>query len=70
MSRAFLDHKLDCKTCGTIRLDIPEGAGEDTPIHCSTCDGYLGTWGELQNDFIHQAGDGVFDLDHGKIQHK
>ncbi len=70
MSRAFLDHKLDCKTCGTIRMDIPEGASEDTPIHCSTCHGYLGTWGELQNDFIHQAGDGVFDLDHGKIQQK
>ncbi|TKT79026.1 hypothetical protein [Aquamicrobium sp. LC103] len=65
-----LDQKLDCKTCGTIYLDIPEGAKDGTPIHCSTCGGYLGTWGELQDDFAEQSDSGVFDLKRGQIIEK
>ncbi len=65
-----LDHKLDCKTCGTIYLDIPDGATETTKITCSTCGGYLGEWGELQDDFNRQAGHGVFDLKDGQIVKK
>lgn len=72
MEGDFLDHKLDCKSCGTIYLNIPRDAGERTPIHCSTCNGYLGTWGELQNDFLAQAADsdGVFELRDGRIKEK
>ena len=62
-----LDHKLDCKRCGTISLDIPDHATESTPIHCSSCGDLMGSWGELQNDFYKQAGHGTFDLDDGNI---
>ncbi|MCG6115121.1 MAG: hypothetical protein MEQ84_07965 [Mesorhizobium sp.] len=63
-----LDHKLDCKRCGTITLDIPDDATDDTPIHCSLCHDFIGTWGELQDDFNRQAGRGVFDLKDGQIE--
>ncbi len=66
----LLDDKLDCKKCGTIYLDIPDDATESTGIHCSTCGGYLGEWGELQDDFNLQAGHGVFDLNDGQIEKK
>ncbi|MDR6636340.1 ribosomal protein S27E [Phyllobacterium sp. 1468] len=32
-----LDHKLDCKACGTIYLDIPADVQSHTPIYCSSC---------------------------------
>lgn len=69
MDGDFLDHKLDCKSCGTIYLSIPRDAREQTPIHCSTCNGYLGSWGELQDDFIAQTlgTSGVFELRDGQI---
>jgi hypothetical protein len=65
-----LDHKLDCKKCGTIYLDIPEDADDATPISCSTCGTRLGTWGELQHDFYMQARDttGAFELSDGQIE--
>jgi transcription elongation factor Elf1 len=63
-----LDHKLDCKACGTIQMDIPDNAGDHTPIHCINCGGYLGEWGELQDDFYKQAADTqAFDLRDGNI---
>lgn len=62
-----LDHQLDCKKCGTIYLDLPQGAAADTPIHCSGCHAFLGTWSELQRDFYRQAGQGVFYLHDGQI---
>lgn len=43
-----LDHKLDCKKCGTVTLEIPADATETTPIRCSTCGALLGNWGNLQ----------------------
>jgi hypothetical protein len=62
-----LDDKLDCKRCGTISLDIPDGALEDTPIHCSSCGDFMGTWGELQDNFHKQARIGAYDLKDGNI---
>lgn len=63
-----LDHKLDCKDCGTIYLDIPENVHSDTPIHCSTCGQFLGRWAELEADFARQGGQrGVFRMDEGEI---
>jgi hypothetical protein len=63
-----LDHKLDCKDCGTIYLDIPSNANSDTPIHCSTCGIFLGRWGELETDFARQGGQsGVFHMEDGQI---
>ena len=35
MVRKRLDDLLDCKRCGTIRMDIPEEPDEDTPIRCT-----------------------------------
>ena len=68
MTRTRLDHKLDCKSCGTIAMSIPEDAEEDAPISCSKCGRYLGDWGALQNDFQKQAGHGnAFDLSRGNI---
>lgn len=63
-----LDDKLDCKRCGTISLEIPDDADDNTPIHCSSCGDRMGTWRELTNNFYHQAGRGVFDLDDGNIE--
>ena len=68
MARKQLDDKLDCKQCGMIQLDIPEDVADDTPIHCSNCGSYMGTWGELVDDFAKQTHPGeTFDLNKGKI---
>lgn len=69
MAGEYLDHKLECPFCGTIRLQIPAGAQPATAIHCAECGEYLGTWDELQTDFEQQGGtNGVFRLDKGRIQ--
>ncbi|MET3649096.1 transcription elongation factor Elf1 [Phyllobacterium ifriqiyense] len=66
-----LDHKLDCKKCGTIYLDIPDDVNGTTVIKCSTCGQFLGFWGELSRDFDRQGGqDGVFELRDGQIERK
>ncbi|ATU94097.1 hypothetical protein [Phyllobacterium zundukense] len=66
-----LDHKLDCKACGTIYLDIPDDVTLSTPIHCSSCGTYLGTWRELERDFNSQGGqNGIFDMHDGQIIRK
>jgi hypothetical protein len=67
-----LDHKLDCKTCGTIYLDIPDDASEYTPISCSSCGTHLGTWGDLQDDLTAQlrGTSGAFDLHDGQFDEK
>lgn len=67
MAKKTLNHKLDCKSCGTILLDIPDDATEGTAIHCSQCGGYIGDWGELQDDFLKQSGHGAFELKDGRI---
>jgi len=65
----YLDHKLECPYCGTIRLRIPADATDSTEIKCDDCGNPLGTWGELQDDFAKQGGhDGVFRLSGGTIK--
>jgi hypothetical protein len=66
-----LDHKLDCKACGTIYFDLPEDVRSTSAIHCSKCGRFLGYWGELSRDFNGQGGqDGVFELKDGQILRK
>ena len=66
-----LDDKLDCKQCGTILLDIPDGAGESTAVHCSSCGAYMGTWGEMQDNFHSQTDSTkVLDLKDGNIEER
>ncbi|MEK1888207.1 MAG: hypothetical protein AAAB35_11675 [Phyllobacterium sp.] len=66
-----LDHGLDCPICGTIYLDIPKDVASDTPIQCSTCGTFLGSWGELESSFNKQGGQhGVFDMYDGQIIRK
>ncbi|MHA6684206.1 hypothetical protein [Mesorhizobium sp. A556] len=68
MTKVRLNHTLDCKACGTIQMDIPEGAAEHTEIHCSNCGVVLGEWGALQDDFASQIRDAAsIDLNHGTI---
>ena len=63
-----LDHKLDCPNCKTIYLAIPENVSGHSPISCSTCGEYLGSWGELEADFSLQGGmNGAFRLDKGQF---
>lgn len=62
-----LDHKLDCKQCGTIYLDVPADVTDASQIQCSSCGAAMGTWGDLQRDFYSQAGQGTFYLHDGKI---
>jgi hypothetical protein len=66
-----LNHKLDCKSCGTIYLDIPDNLTGASPIHCTTCGEFIGYWGELSRDFDRQGGQhGVFELKDGQIKRK
>jgi hypothetical protein len=63
-----LNNKLECPTCHTIYLTLTQYVTWDTPIHCSSCDTYLGTWTELESDFYAQGGeDGAFELRDGQI---
>ena len=67
--QGYLDQKLECPYCGTIRLRIPDDATDSTEIKCDDCGEPLGTWGELQDDFASQGGgDGVFRLSRGRIK--
>lgn len=66
-----LDHKLDCKACGTIYLDIPEDVQGHTPIYCSSCGEFLGRWDALERDFNQQGGQhGIFEMHDGQIIRK
>ena len=66
-----LDHKLDCKKCGTIYLDIPEDVQSHTAIYCSSCGSLMGRWDELERDFNQQGGqNGVFELKEGQFERK
>jgi hypothetical protein len=69
MKGGYLNGKLECKTCGTITMAIPEEADEFTPISCSKCGRVLGSWHELQDDFAKQAREAtVLELSGGKIR--
>jgi hypothetical protein len=69
MSEGYLNHKLECPFCGTIRLRIPQDAAPDTAITCADCGEFLGSWDELQTDFEHQGGaSGIFRIDKGRIR--
>ena len=46
----YLDNKLECPYCGTIRLRIPVDAIDTTEIKCSDCGGTLGTWEVILTD--------------------
>lgn len=65
----YLNHKLECPFCGTIRLRIPEDVEPDTPISCEDCGKHLGSWDELLTDLEQQGGTcGMFRLDKGRIR--
>lgn len=66
-----LNHGLNCVDCGTIYLDIPMSVTGDTPINCSSCGKFLGSWGDLERSFNRQGGQhGVFEMDDGQIIRK
>lgn len=66
---AYLNHKLECPYCHTIRLRIPADAQPATRIFCDDCGKCLGTWDALLTDFENQGGDdGVFRLDKGRTR--
>jgi hypothetical protein len=63
-----LNSKLECPKCQTIYLTLTQNMTLSTLIHCSSCGEYLGTWAELESDFIAQGGtNGVFRMDRGEI---
>ena len=47
-----LDHKLDCKNCGTVYLNIPDDVNGTTVINCSTCGQFLGYWASCRETLI------------------
>ncbi|PSH65482.1 hypothetical protein CU103_07890 [Phyllobacterium sophorae] len=66
-----LDHGLGCPDCGTIYLNIPKHVTGDTPITCTTCGRFLGSWGDLEQCFNRQGGQyGVFEMHDGLIIRK
>lgn len=65
----YLNHRLECPYCKTVRLRVPEDATPLTEISCNECGEYLGTWEEMLEDFDKQGGnDGVFRLSKGRIR--
>jgi hypothetical protein len=68
MIAKFLDHKLDCKNCGMIRLDVPASDDPRAPVACIKCGTVLGTWGEIKADFFRQTSAQAFYLNEGKIR--
>ena len=63
--------KLECPKCQTIYLTFTQDLALSTPIVCSSCGEYMGTWGELEADFYAQGGDhGVFEMRDGQIIRK
>lgn len=63
-----IDNKLECPN---YHLTVTQNGSFDAPIHCSTCATYLGTWGELELDFIAQGGEnGLFEMYDGLIIRK
>ncbi len=71
MARKRLDETLECPVCHMIRLGIPADPKPDSPIHCSNCGLFLGTWSEMEDSFFRQAkGARLFDLKHGTIVKK
>ena len=63
-----LDHGLECPDCGTIYLNIPKNVTGDTPIQCSSCGKFLGSWGDLERSFNRQGGQhGIFEMVEGQI---
>ena len=67
-SAQYLDGKLECVSCGMILLDIPKNATDLSPIQCAKCSAFLGTWGEIQDEFLRELGKGVFEANHGRLR--
>jgi uncharacterized Zn finger protein len=68
MAQGHLNSALRCAECGTVRLDLPKHDDDvNTIVTCSTCRKPMGTWGELQNEFMKQAGSGVFSIEDGQF---
>ena len=67
MEAESLDGKLKCSDCGTILLEVPEHALEHDLVRCTLCRATLGTWGEIRNIFLRQAG-AAFVLEEGEIK--
>jgi DNA-directed RNA polymerase subunit RPC12/RpoP len=59
--------ELKCSECGTVLLEIPEHPQENDLVRCTLCQATLGTWGEIQNSFLRQAG-AAFVLEEGEIK--
>jgi hypothetical protein len=65
----YLDHRLECPYCHTVRLCVPAEVTIFTEISCDDCGEYLGTWEEMLEDFDKQGGnDGIFRLEKGRIR--
>ena len=63
-----LDNKLQCPNCHKIYLKVSKVVTPSSPVRCKCCGTYLGTWAELQDDFIAQGGlSGIFWMDRGDI---
>ncbi|ATU92749.1 hypothetical protein BLM14_14760 [Phyllobacterium zundukense] len=63
-----LNSKLECQKCQTIYLTLAQDVTVSTAIYCSSCGGYMGTWGELESEFIAEGGEcGVFEMRDGQI---
>ena len=66
-----LNSKLECPKCQTIYLTFTQDIALSTPIICSSCGEYMGTWGDLEADFYAQGGgDGVFEMHDGHMIRK
>jgi hypothetical protein len=66
-----LDHKLDCKACGTIYLDIPDDVRNVTPSTAAHAAGSLVIGVSLiaiSTDRV--AKDGIFEMRDGQILRK
>ena len=63
-----LDKKLRCPKCHKVHLKLSKVVTPSSAVRCRNCGTYLGTWTELEEDFIAQGGlSGIFWMDRGEI---
>ena len=66
-SRVNQEASFCCSYCGTSRVDITPETDDTTEVSCATCKRPMGTWFEIKRQFWHQAGGGIFSVEHGQF---
>ena len=47
--------EIHCEACGSANYSLPEGGGDEAPIHCNDCGAQQGTIGDLRAALLQQV---------------